>query len=96
MKEKIGFLWTLARKYRWLYIGALVSVTLATLAGFLPPLVIGATVDNIIGGNAPGRSGMGAEGHREPGRHVRAGAKSVAMWDRRDPADRRQWIFHIL
>ena len=50
MKEKIGFLWTLARKYRWLYIGAMISVMLATLVGFLPPLVIGSTVDNIIGG----------------------------------------------
>ena len=52
MKEKIRFLWTLGKTYRWLYIGALVSVTLATLVGFLPPLVIGATVDNIIGGKA--------------------------------------------
>ena len=50
MREKIGFLWTLAKKYRRLYIGAMISVMLATLVGFLPPLVIGATVDNIIGG----------------------------------------------
>lgn len=50
MKEKIAFLWTLAKKYRWLYIGSLISVMLATLVGFLSPLVIGATVDNIIGG----------------------------------------------
>jgi len=50
MDGKLGFLWDIARKYRWLYIGALISVVLATLAGFLPPLVIGATVDNIIGG----------------------------------------------
>jgi len=50
MKEKIGFLWKMAKEYRWLYVGALVSVTLATLVGFLPPLVIGATVDNVIGG----------------------------------------------
>jgi ATP-binding cassette subfamily B protein len=51
-KGKVAFLWKLAKEYRSLYIGAMVSVTLATLVGFLPPLVVGATVDNIIGGKA--------------------------------------------
>ena len=48
-KNSWAYLWQVMRGNRMLYIGAILSMIISAVLSLLPPLVIGITVDSIIG-----------------------------------------------
>jgi len=48
---RLSLLWEFMGEYRTAYIGAVVAVAVATLAGYVTPLVIRYTIDSVLGSN---------------------------------------------
>jgi ABC-type multidrug transport system fused ATPase/permease subunit len=48
-RQRLRRIWGLLRPYRWRVLGAVVSITVATLATLAPPYLAGRAVDDVIG-----------------------------------------------